>query len=219
MPRKPKKGYFVRGQFIAEGSELDLELQRELRGGDGPSKTELKRESTGLQQLGEQLLGLRADLLEPLALPGQLVDALHAARRITDFEGRRRQLQFVGKLMRRLDAAALDAVRAALDAQRAPSARATGALHRAEAWRERLLADDAALGDWIAHHPGTDAQGLRALVRQARRDAQPDNDKPGATARHGRSFRELFQLVNAQLQQDEEADEPGRVDEETPSHE
>ena len=99
MSRKPKKGYFVRGQFVAEGSELDLEL----KGTTEASKTDLKRESTELQKLGEELLTLRADLVERLALPDKLVDALAEVRRITNFEGRRRQMQYVGKLMRLLD--------------------------------------------------------------------------------------------------------------------
>ncbi len=197
MSRKPKKGYFVRGEFVATGSELDLELQREQRG-DGPSKTELKAISTELQQLGEQLIGLRADLLASAALPDKLVDALAHARTITDFEGRRRQIQFVGKLMRRLDEATLAAVRAALEAQRTPSAEATQALHRAESWRDRLLADDAAMSEWIALHPDTDVQALRTLVRQARRDAQPD-PHPGEALRHGRSYREIFKLVKDRL--------------------
>jgi ribosome-associated protein len=69
MSRKFKKGYFVQGQFVAEGSELDLELKRELKGGsDEPSRTELKRESDELQKLGESLLTLRADL-KPNASP------------------------------------------------------------------------------------------------------------------------------------------------------
>jgi hypothetical protein len=77
MSRKPKKGYFVRGQFVAEGSELDLEYKRELKGGlDGPSRTELKRESTELQELGTDLLTLRRDLMEGLSLPDKLVDGL-----------------------------------------------------------------------------------------------------------------------------------------------
>ena len=86
MSRKPKKGYFVRGQFVAEGSELDEELKREQREG-GPSKTELKAQSAELQDLGEQLLTLRAGLFEPLDLPARLVDALDELRRITNFEG------------------------------------------------------------------------------------------------------------------------------------
>jgi ribosome-associated protein len=68
MSRKPKKGYFVRGQFVAEGSELDLELKRELKGTDEASRTDLKRESDELQKLGEELLGLRAALFDALPL-------------------------------------------------------------------------------------------------------------------------------------------------------
>ena len=196
MPRKPKKGYFVRGQFVAEGSELDLELQREQRG-EGPSKTELKRESTELQALGQQLLDLRADLLAALYLPDKLADALAHGKTISDFEGRRRQMQFIGKLMRRLDPDTLEAARAALDAQRAPSAAETELLHRAEQWRDRLIESDDTLGEWIARHSDTDAQGLRALVRQARRDQAPA--KPGEAPRHARSYREIFKLVKAAL--------------------
>ena len=77
MSRKFKKGYFVQGQFVAEGSELDLELKRELKGGsDEPSRTELKRESDELQKLGESLLTLRADLMAKVDLPEKLVEAV-----------------------------------------------------------------------------------------------------------------------------------------------
>ena len=72
MSRKPKKGYFVRGEFVAEGSELDLELKRELKGTDAASKTDLKRESAELQALGEALLGLRAGLFDKLDLDEKL---------------------------------------------------------------------------------------------------------------------------------------------------
>ncbi|MDR1969011.1 MAG: DUF615 domain-containing protein [Burkholderiaceae bacterium] len=198
MSRKPRKGYFVRGQFVAAGSELDDQLQREQRG-DGPSKTELKAQSTGLQALGEQLLELRANLLEPLALPAALLDALRELERITSFEGRRRQSQFVGKLMRRLDDAQIDAIRAALDTQRQGSAQDTLRLHAAEQWRERLLASDDALGDWATQFPGADLQPLRALVRQARKDALPTPVK-GQAPRQSRAFRELFQLVRETLE-------------------
>jgi hypothetical protein len=88
MSRKPKKGYYVRGEFVAEGSELDLELKRELKGTSEASRTELKRESTELQKLGEELLTLRADLMNGLDVPEKLRDALADARRITNFEGK-----------------------------------------------------------------------------------------------------------------------------------
>ena len=118
MSRKPKKGYFVRGHFVAEGSELDIELKAELKGTPDASRTDLKRESDALQDLGKELLTLRADLFNRIGLPDKLADALAEARRITNFEGKRRQMQFVGKLMRKLDENTVAAARAALDEQR-----------------------------------------------------------------------------------------------------
>ena len=79
MSRKPKKGYYVRGHFVAEGSELDLELKAELKGTTESSKTDLKRESEELQKLGEELMHLRAELLAPLGLPDKLLDAMAEA--------------------------------------------------------------------------------------------------------------------------------------------
>jgi ribosome-associated protein len=197
MSRKPKKGYFVRGQFVAEGSELDLELKRELKGTDDASKTDLKRESAELQDLGEALQTLRADLLARLELPEKLLDAVDQLKRITDFEGRRRQTQFVGKLMRRLEPETHEAIRQALQDQHGGSARETMALHLAEEWRDALIADEEAVGRWIAQFPDTDAQQLRALVRQARKDAKPE--RPGEALRHGRAYRDIFQLVRTRL--------------------
>lgn len=201
MSRKPKKGYFVRGQFVAEGSELDLQLKAELKGTD-VSRTDLKKESAELQKLGEALVTLRSDLLEGLALPEKLLDALSEAGRIANFEGKRRQMQFVGKLMRGLDEATLEAVREALATQHAGSARETLALHEAERWREDLIARDEAVGEWLTRFPDTDAQQLRSLVRQARKDRPaPDADAAsrGLAPRQGRAYREIFQLVREQL--------------------
>ncbi len=197
MSRKLKKGYFVKGQFVAEGSALDLEYKRELKGTEDATRTDLKRESTELQKLGEDLLTLRAELMNRLQLPDKLVEAVAEAKRISNFEGKRRQMQFIGKLMRKLEAPMLDAIRAALVAQHTPSALETQTLHQTEIWRERLLADDDALGQWINLSPQTDSQQLRALIRQARKDALPE--KPGLAPRHGRAYREIFQLVRAQL--------------------
>lgn len=204
MSRKPRKGYYVRGQFVAEGSELDLQLKAELKGTTEASKTDLKRESAEVQKLGESLLMLRRDLLERLALPDKLVDVLEELRRITNFEGRRRQLQFVGKLMRQLEPGVLQAVRDALAEQQQGSARETLALHQAEQWRERLVADDEALAEWLVQHPGTDAQQLRSLVRQARKDVQPDaaSLSQGLAPRRGRAWRDIFQLVRTGLDTD-----------------
>lgn len=208
MSRKPKKGYYVRGQFVAEGSERDLELKRELKGDVEISKTDLKRESTELQKLGEELLTLRADLMDKLDLPDKLLEALAEAKRISNFEGKRRQMQFVGKLMRQLDPEVLEAARAALIEQHQPSVQETALLHAAEQWRERLIASDDAVAQWINTFPGTDTQQLRALVRQARKDAPPADPaavSQGLAPRQGRAYREIFQLVREQLSSSEES--------------
>jgi len=197
MSRKFKKGYFVRGEFVAEGSERDLELKRELKGTDEQSRTDLKRESTELQKLGEDLLTLRADLMARLDLSEKLKDAVIEAKRITNFEGKRRQMQFIGKLMRLLDPAVLETVRTALHEQNYGSVQENLALHLAETWRDRLVADENAFGEWIAKCPETDAQQMRALIRQARKDAKPE--KPGEAVRHGRAYRDIFQTVREQL--------------------
>lgn len=205
MSRKPKKGYFVKGQFVAEGSEMDLELRAEQTGG-APSRTELKKESSDLQKLGEELLTLRAELFDALALPENLVTALAELKRISNFEGRRRQLQYVGKLMRGLDEETRQAARDALTEQHSGSAQQTLALHAAERWRDDLVARDGALQEWLDAHPGTDAQQLRALIRQARKDGLPDADavSKGLAPRRGRAFRDIFQLVREQLDAEEQ---------------
>ena len=202
MSRKLKKGYFVRGEFVAEGSERDLELKRELKGTDEQSRTDLKRESTELQKLGEDLLTLRIDLIERLDVSEKLKDAVAEAKRITNFEGKRRQMQYIGKLMRRVDPSVLETMRAALVEQNSGSAHDNLVLHLSETWRDRLLASEDAFGKWITRCPETDSQQLRALIRQARKDAVPE--KPGAAIRHGRAYRDIFQLVREQL-----TNEPG----------
>ena len=213
MSRKPKKGYFVRGVFVAEGSELDLAYKRELKGTDTASKTDLKRESDERQQLGEDLLTLRADLGQRLLDQGhlndKLMDAVVEAKRITNFEGRRRQMQFIGKLMRKLEDEDIEAIREALRAQHSGSAKETLALHQAEQWRDRLLQSDDAVAEWMATYPATDSQQLRAMVRQARKDNTADKttESQGLAPRQGRSYREIFQLVKQTLQQAEDAHE------------
>jgi ribosome-associated protein len=211
MSRKPQKGYFVKGKFVAEGSELDLELKAELKGTYDSTKTDLKREMDALQDLGKELLTLRSDLFKRLQLPDQLVDALAEARRITNFEGKRRQFQYVGKLMRKLTDDQVQAIRQAMDEQRNGSAGEKMALQVAEQWRDRLIAEESALAIWLDHFPGTDVQQLRSLIRQARKDLDKARAEAAAAAEaagpdaapketgKGRAYRELFQLVREQL--------------------
>ncbi|MEO8022853.1 ribosome biogenesis factor YjgA [Polaromonas sp.] len=184
---KAIKGYWSHGRFV-KPEEIALEEV------GPPSKTQLKAEADEKQALGEALLTLRADLMARLDLPEKLIDAIAQAKKITNFEGKRRQMQFIGKLMRPLDT---EPIRAAIDEQKNGSAQLTLALHLAEQWRDKLITSDDALGDWLAEHPDTDAQQLRALVRQARKDAKPE--KPGEAPRHGKSYREIFQLVRQTL--------------------
>ena len=210
MSRKPKKGYFVKGHFVAEGSELDQELKLAMKWGQSTSKTDAKRESEELQELGEALLTLRGDLFKPLPLPDKLADALADAKRITNFEGKRRQMQFIGKLMRHLDEDTLQAVRHALELQRLGHSHDTDQLHQAEQWRDRLIESDDAVQEWIRQYPETDIQQLRALVRQARKDVVPADKtavSQGLAPRQGRAFREVFQLVKATLKGADSAEE------------
>ena len=202
MSRKLKKGYYVRGLFVAEGSALDLEYKRELKGTDEPTRTDLKKESTELQKLGEDLLTLRTELMTKLDLPDKLVEGVAEAKRITNFEGKRRQMQYVGKLMRKLDPEIVEAARTALEEQHKGSATEKLRLHLAEQWRDRLIADDATLPLRMDEHPTTDTQQLRALIRQARKDAPPADKaavSQGLAPRKGRAYRELFQLVREHL--------------------
>lgn len=184
---KAIKGYWSHGRFV-KPEEIALEEV------GPPSKTQLKAEAGEKQALGEALLSLRADLMARLDLPEKLIDAIAQAKKITNFEGKRRQMQFIGKLMRPLDT---EPIRAAIDEQKNGSAQLTLALHLAEQWRDKLITSDDALGDWLNQHPDTDAQQLRALLRQARKDAKPE--KAGEAPRHGKSYREIFQLVREAL--------------------
>jgi ribosome-associated protein len=157
-----------------------------------PSKTRLKQQSHDLQVLGEALAALSDERLARTEMPDALRDAIEAYRATRSHEGRRRQMQYVGKLMRSADEAAL---REAVAEATLGSARETLLLHETERWRAELIADDDALTRWLQGHPDTDTQQLRSLVRAARRDAAP---APGV--RQPRSHRELFQFIKPMLQ-------------------
>ncbi|MCY1547205.1 hypothetical protein D9M68_832480 [compost metagenome] len=153
--------------------------------------------------------------MQRLDLSEKLIDAVAEAKRITNFEGRRRQMQFIGKLMRGVDEATLAAVEAALDEQNKGSTKGTLSLHQAEQWRDRLIADDEALTHWMQLDASADVQHLRALIRQARKDAQitEPQERPGEAVRHGKAYREIFQIVKATLNQDSD-EAPDTADDE-----
>lgn len=150
-----------------------------------PSKTRRKREMHALQELGERLAELQPAQLARIApLSDALRAALDAARTLTRFEARRRQLQYIGRLMREIDPAP---VREALARVQGRSNAAIALQHETERQRERLLEDPAALAAFAADHPGADVQRLRALVRRALAERQR-NAPP-------RSYRELFRAL------------------------
>lgn len=208
MSRKPKKGYYVKGVFVAEGSDRDLELKAELKGTWDATRTDLKKESDALQDLGEALLGLRPKLLERLQLPEKLVDALAEQKRLTNFEAKRRQMQFIGKLMRKLDESQVEAAKAALEEQRTGVSREQTHILVAEQWRDRLIVSDDHLGVWLDQFPATDVQQLRTLMRQVRKDDATAIAKAKEAeakghilppAKKGKAYRELFQLLLAHI--------------------
>jgi ribosome-associated protein len=156
------------------------------------SKTQRKRQVTKLQELGGELVQLRDEQLAAIDLPEILRDAVLGARRISSFEARRRQMQYIGKLMRKVDAAP---IRAALDALQAGPRRETVLHKRADSWRARLLADDAALAEFAREYPRADTQQLQSLARATLRERES-----GQPPRH---FRALYQLIRALLEERE----------------
>jgi ribosome-associated protein len=150
------------------------------------SKTRRKREMLELQSLGAALVGLPESQLNAMQLESELLLAVLDAKRIKSHEARRRQLQYIGRLMREVDP---EPIRARLAAVEGTSAQAAAAHRRLEAWRERLLLDDEALTSFAAEHPGADIQEIRALIRNARKE-QKDGKPP-------RAYRELFRVLKA----------------------
>lgn len=150
----------------------------------GPSKSQLKREMTALQDLGAELATLSKERLAKIDMPERLRDALLEAQRITKHEARRRQMQYVGKIMRDVDAAPL---RAAMDEINGVSKAATVRQHQLERLRTRLMEDEAAFSELAREYPAADMQHLRQLRRNALKEAQ--QGKPP------RAYRELFRAL------------------------
>ena len=148
------------------------------------SKTKRKQEMHELQRLGVELVALSESLLDDMALGAPLLGAVLEAKRIKSHEAKRRQMQYIGRLMRDVDPGP---IRERLAALRGESAQAAAAHRRLEALRGRLLEDDAALTEFAASHPQADLQALRALLRNARKEMK--EGKPP------RAYRELFRFL------------------------
>ena len=141
-----------------------------------------------LQDLGESLVALEPARLAEIDLPERLVDAIAQARAITKHEARRRQLQYVGRLMRDVDP---EPIRAALERFESMPRAERARFAAAERWRDRLLAEEAAATEFVAAHPDVDAVALANLVREARAER--------ASGRPPHRFRALFRLVAKSL--------------------
>jgi ribosome-associated protein len=149
-----------------------------------PSKTKIKKQMHELRDLGKELTVLGKDQLAQLDIPENLRDAIREMKNINKFGAQRRQMQYIGKLMREVDTAP---ILAKLDSWKGTSQQHVAYMHQLERWRDRLLENDSALTELLAAHPQADAQHLRTLIRNAQKEMAAD--KPP------KNFREIFQVL------------------------
>jgi ribosome-associated protein len=169
-----------RGSVGFQSSEFEEKYDR-------PSKTELKRQSDALQDLGHELVDQPRDRVKRVPMPEDVRDAILECQSIKNHEGRRRALQFVGKKMRTLTEEEVAVIQRTIEGWKGASKADTAALHALERRREKLLADEKALTTLLGEHPELDAQHLRTLIRNARKE-QAENKPPKA-------YREIFQIL------------------------
>jgi ribosome-associated protein len=191
-----------RGSTGFQSNEFEQEYER-------PSKSQLKREMTALQKLGAELIAEPRERVKRVPMPDAVRDAILECQTIKDHEGRRRQLQYVGKMMRTLEEEEVALIRKTIDSWKQPSRAETAAMHALERRRDKLLADDGALTELRAQYPELDVQQMRTMIRNARRE-QAENKPPKA-------YREIFQVLKqlqgeavrsaAMEEQDEQDDE------------
>lgn len=157
----------------------------------GPSKSQIKKEMQELQELGKQLTELSSEQLDSFALDDTLRHAIDQMKTIKKNEAKRRQLQYIGKLMRKADREAIESRFEEIQIQGKQSVQY---LHQAENWRDRLLDDDsnASFSEFISQYPDCDIQNIRQLVRNAKKEKQ--NNKPPASAR------KLFKSIREQIE-------------------
>ena len=174
-------------------ADANVVANRELVGAEEPRETrgDKKDRAQRLEKLGEALVKLPAGKLVRVELPDDLRSAVLEARRITAHGGYRRQIQFIGRIMRSVDARPIAAQLEAMLQEEAPS---SAAFRAAERWRDRLIAEgDAALAALAAEQPAADRTALRQLARQA--VVEQKNGKPPHASRA--LFRALHALLRA----------------------
>ena len=154
------------------------------------SKTRRKRQMTDLQRLGAELVELSPEQLARIDLPERLRDAVIDCKRFTLHEARRRQMQYIGRIMRNLDSGP---IAEALEGLQSPSKKQTALFHVAEKWRDELLADPQAIVRFEREFPHADAHRVRVLIDAVRGER--------AAKRAPKHFRELFHAINATVQE------------------
>lgn len=155
-----------------------------------------------LQELGKAVVELSSDRVKQLPLSEKLRDAVLLAQRTTSREGRRRQIHYVGKLMR--DAPA-EQIRQQMDTWANGSRQETAYLHAIERDRDRLIADDAALTPWLDAHPGVDVQAIRSLIRAARAEHKKNQGLLPGQEPQRKHYRALYQAIKASTPSPESA--------------
>jgi len=164
---------------------------------EGPSKSALKRQSTALQKIGQTLVDMPFDKVKRSPASPELLEAIRECQRIRSHEGRRRQLQYIGKLMRDEDG---DTLTKWINGETLDQRLEVTRMHAAEAWRDRLLADPNLLAEFIRHYPEALDADLHTLIRNAR--AEKERNKPPKSAR------ELYQIIKALVTKSLPATEP-----------
>jgi ribosome-associated protein len=188
-------------------NHFDQPLDDESDDDRAPSKSALKRASHELQEIGKQLLAMPDARLADIDMPERLRDALEQWKNTRSHEGKRRQIQYIGKVMRGVDS---EPLREAVASFQLGHARDALQLHQVEKWRIELINDEAdAMTRWMAAYPHADTQRLRNLVRQARKDAAAAPEQ-----RNGRAFRELFQELKQIVSNDAPDGRGAQVDHE-----
>jgi ribosome-associated protein len=160
----------------------------------GPSKSMLKRDAAAAQDLGTRLIALKESEIAALNLPETLQDAILLAKRITSRGGLARQRQYIGKLMREIDPAPIEA---ALSAESRVSAMDAEKHKRVEVWRTRLLSEGpAALDELVKWRPGADRKALQVLITKATSERVDSGSREGASRELFRSIRALFDSIS-----------------------
>ena len=193
-----------RGTCGFQSGEFEEEYER-------PSKSQRKREMLALQKVGEQLVNESSDRIKRVSMPENLRDAIFECQRIKNYEGRRRQLQFIGKIMRSLDEKTLSIINQTIESWEGLSKADTVLMHALENQREKLLSQETALTEFLHKYPQTNVQQLRTLIRNAKKE-RAENKPPKA-------YREIYRLLKQIMSQPLPSEETNQESEETDEEE